>query len=68
MTDQEAIGIAEGIVECDDEQRHVEAWQHLINTGLAWKLQGWFGRTAMSLIEQGLCENPPPLNPDGAEE
>ena len=33
----------------------IEAWQHLINTGLAWNLQGWFGRQATTLIEAGIC-------------
>ena len=28
--------------------------QGLINSGLAWQLQGWFGRMATNLIEQGL--------------
>ena len=51
-----ATGIAEGFIECDDQEEILEAWQHLINTGLAWSLQGWFGRTAESLIEQGLCK------------
>ena len=31
-----------------------DAWQYLIDTGLAWKLEGSFGRTAEFLIEQGL--------------
>ncbi len=51
-----ATGIAEGFIECDDQEKILEAWQHLIDTGLAWSLQGWFGRTAESLIEQGLCK------------
>lgn len=33
----------------------VEAWQHLIDTGLAWTLQGAFGRQAQRLIEAGIC-------------
>ena len=55
MDNYTAIGIAEGFVECDDEQKIMEAWQHLIDKGLAWTLQGWFGRTAKYLIEQGVC-------------
>ena len=50
-----AVGIAEGFIECDDEEKIIEAWQYLIDTGLAWSLQGWFGRTAIDLIEQGIC-------------
>jgi hypothetical protein len=51
-----ATGIAEGFIECDDQEEILEAWQYLIDTGLAWSLQGWFGRTAENLIEQGLCK------------
>ena len=53
-----AIGLAEGFIDADSEEQVIDAWQHLIDTGLAWTLQGWFGRTAMSLIEQGICTNP----------
>ena len=55
MDDYEAVGIAEGFVDCDDEERIIEAWQHLIHTGLAWTLQGAFGRMAKSLIDAGVC-------------
>ncbi len=50
-----AVGIAEGFIETDDEEQVVEAWQYLIDTKLAWNLQGWFGRQASALIEQGVC-------------
>lgn len=51
-----AVGIAEGFIEAEDEAQQLEAWQMLVDTGLAWKLQGTFGRTAMALIEGGLIE------------
>jgi len=50
----DAVGIAEGFVQCHSEDEYLEAWQYLVNSGLAWKLQGWFGRTATNLIERGL--------------
>lgn len=31
----------------------LSAWQHLVDTGLAWSLQGAFGRTARHLINAG---------------
>ena len=34
----------------------VDAWQLLIDTGLAWQLQGSYGRIAELLIESGICE------------
>jgi hypothetical protein len=55
MDNYTAVGLAEGFIEADDEDQVLAAWQHLIDTGLAWRLQGWFGRMANHLIEQGLC-------------
>ena len=37
------------------EEEVIEGYQELINSGMAWKLEGHVGRTAMSLIESGHC-------------
>ena len=37
----------------DDEI--VDLFQELIDSGLAWKLQGCYGRMAKQLIETGYC-------------
>lgn len=39
----------------ESEENFIAANQYLIDTGLCWQLQGFFGRQAASLIEQGLC-------------
>jgi hypothetical protein len=33
----------------------IQGFQELINSGLVWKLQGSYGRTAARLIEGGYC-------------
>jgi hypothetical protein len=55
MDDFTATGLAEGFIEAQSEEQVIEAWQHLIDTGLCWRLQGWFGRTAANLIANGIC-------------
>ena len=51
-----ATGLAEGF-EQGTEQEVVAAWQYLHNTGLAYQLQGWFGRTAQELIKKEIIKN-----------
>jgi hypothetical protein len=53
MDTYQAVGLAEGFIEADSEDQVLEAWQTLVDTGMAWQLQGWFGRTARNLIEEG---------------
>jgi hypothetical protein len=55
MTDFTATMIAEGVIPANEETV-IRAWQYLIDTGLAWQLQGSFGRGAMAMIEAGHCQ------------
>lgn len=58
LTPYLATAIAEGFCEGEGatEEQQKDAWQYLHDSGLAYKLQGMFGRTAQSLIEQGIIE------------
>ena len=56
METHEAVGIAEGYIPADTVEEELKAWQHLIDTGICWQLQGWFGRQANFLIENKLCK------------
>ncbi len=54
FTPELAVQICEQLVMADIEEE-TAAWQYLIDTGLAWRLQGWYGRTAKRLIDDGYC-------------
>ena len=53
MDNYTAVGIVEGFIEAETDKQVLQAWQHLVDTGLVWSLQGWFGRTARRLLDDG---------------
>jgi hypothetical protein len=59
MTSFDAAMILDGCWELTShepsEEAFIEACQHLIDSGLAWQLQGRVGRTCRDLIEAGHC-------------
>ena len=38
-----------------NEDELISFFQELINSGMAWTLQGHYGRTATALIDAGYC-------------
>ena len=44
-------------------EEEVAFMQRLINNGMAWTLQGHYGRTAHHFIDMGLCTRPPHVEP-----
>ena len=47
-----------------DAHDTVRLFQHLVDTGMAWGLQGHYGRTATDLIEKGLVASSQNAEPD----
>lgn len=57
MTDLEAIMVIESGDHREEEDTVIEAWQTLIDSGTVWQLQGFYARTAYSLIAAGICSS-----------
>jgi len=45
-----------------DEAETIDFFQDLVNNGMAWKLQGYYGRMAAHLIDQGLVSDGPTVH------
>jgi len=56
LTPYLATGYAEGFEEAESDIQVLASWQYLHDTGMAYSLQGWFGRTAQHLINEGIIE------------
>lgn len=54
-----ATAYAEGFCEGEDAtlEEQLQAWAYLIKTGQCWSLQGWFGRSASRLIDDGIISS-----------
>lgn len=50
-----------------DTRETVELFSELVRTGLAWQLQGFYGRTAHSLIRSGILDNSGAIDHDQLE-
>ena len=55
-----ACAYAEGFNEGEGASKSLQlaAWQYLADTGQAWQLQGWYGRNATALIDNGIISKP----------
>ena len=53
MDVNKAIDIVEGLRDPNDEYEVLEAWQVLVDTDMAWKLQERIGRTAQEMLDYG---------------
>ena len=60
MNFEKALATVEGMPPYEEptEQEVIAAWQWLIDTGHAWRLNGRYGRTADGLIEDEICTPP----------
>ena len=55
-----ATMIAEGTMDETSDMSYVQAWQHLVDTGVVWELQGFYGRAAHRMLSEGTLQ-PAPL-------
>lgn len=62
ITQYLATAYTEGFEEAPTQKDIIRAWSYLIGTGAAYQLQGWFGRTALDMINRGYFEDDGAVN------
>ena len=50
--------------EAETAEEYALAMQRAINSGMAWRVQGFYGRSAMDALESGLCMLPKEAHTD----
>ena len=65
-----ATAYAEGFCEGEGAtfEEQTEAWAYLIKTKICYSLQGWFGRNAKIMIEEGIISEDGVIDWDLVEE
>ena len=62
-----SFNVTDEIIKYEDGQLNdiqtLELFSHLIKTGMAWRLQGSYGRTAAALIDDGFLDRQGNLTP-----
>ena len=62
-TSYDACSVIEGFASFEPTHEDMlEAWALLIETGDCWSLQGFYGRQATNMIEQGLISKEGKIN------
>ncbi len=54
-----ATMIAEGSMDETNDMSYIQAWQHLVDTGVVWELQGFYGRAAHRMLSEGTLRPAP---------